>query len=421
MTVLLPPGAAFDPWRDCGADMVKARQDALDVPPISAGTHPYSVQLLPQGGAVLRGELGPNGELLTTLDFTKSLYQLQGTGTNGPSGSPGYSYPPSKALISILSGRVIVADLRIRFPILPAPKHHYESGYHALYCKGGQLLGWNLEIVNADHGVILGGSHSHLQGVTLKYELGRSVNNEGQHGHYGVCLQGDHNVIEDLDVQGLTFHDIDVQGSEWGVFKGIKGQKLRISFHATTEDEYDDYNLFTDINLGSGRPIAATGNTTNLPWTGDHATFHQVRYGSGTPVSPSFYPSWLHAEFITDAAPVPPPEEPVPMPTPKFVVGDTVKVVGGQNVRSEAKVSSTKLGTQADGALGLVMEGPVLDTATNVTFYRVNFVTAPDGWAGDDKLTKVTPPVQTTDDLIRTYFLNHGWSEAMITRVLNGA
>ena len=72
MSVLLPPDARFDPWRDCGGDLVQARLDALDVPPISAGTHPYSVQLLPNDGGVLRGELGPNGKRLTTIDFTKS-------------------------------------------------------------------------------------------------------------------------------------------------------------------------------------------------------------------------------------------------------------------------------------------------------------------------------------------------------------
>lgn len=411
MTVLLPPGAAFDPWRECGADLAQARQDALDVPAISAGVHPYSVQLLPQAGAVLRGELGPQGELLTTLDFTKSLYQLLGTGTAGPSGSPGYSYPNAQALISILSGRVIVADLRLRFPILPAPKHHYEAGYHALYCKGiAQLLGWNLEIVNADHGVILGGSHSHLQGVKIKYEMGRLKNNEGQHGHYAACLQGDHNVIEDLEVSGLTFHDIDIQGSEWGVYKKVKGQALRISFHATTEDEYDDHNLFTDINIGSGRPIAATGSTANLPWTGDHATFHHVRYGSGTHVSASFYPSWLHAELINDAAPVPPPEEPVPMP--KFVVGDTVQATSTINVRSAPGTDKPLVSSKPTGTQATVLEGPSSGTGST-GWWKLDL----GGWVGEEKLLKVaTAP--STETLIRTYFLNHGWSEAMVTRIL---
>ena len=416
MSVLLPSGAVFDPWRDCGADMAQASQDALDVPPISAGNHPYSVQLLPNGGAVLRGELGPQGEKLTTLDFTKSLYQLFGSGSNGPAGAPGYSYPPSKALISILSGRVIVCDLKIRMPAISAPKHHYEQGFHALYCGGAnQLVGWNLEIINPEHGVILGGSHSHLQGVRIRFEAGRTKNNEGQHAHYGVCLQGDHNVIEDLDVQGLTFHDIDVQGSEWGVFKQIKGQALRISFHATNHDEEDDHNLFTDINLGSGRPIALTGNADDIPWTGDFSTFHHVRYGSGTPVSPSFYPSWLHPLFINEATPPEPPPPPEPS-MPKFQVGDTVQVVTSQNVRSEPRVSSTKLGSHGAGVQGTVLEGPVLDSASNVTFYRINFTAAPDGWAGEDRLDKVAAP--SPDALIRTYFENHGWSDAMIDRLL---
>lgn len=69
---------------------------------------------------------------------------------------------------------------------------------------------------------------------------------------------------------------------------------------------------------------------------------------------------------------------------PAFTSGETVSTVGVVNVRATA--DGTKLGTQPQGATGTIAAGPVTVTGNAVTWYQVNFGTAPSGWVGGDML-----------------------------------
>jgi hypothetical protein len=74
--------------------------------------------------------------------------------------------------------------------------------------------------------------------------------------------------------------------------------------------------------------------------------------------------------------------------TPTFPIGDHVGTTGVTNVRATA--DGTKVGTQAKGATGTVLAGPVTVAGNSVIWYQVNFATAPSGWVGGDMLTDGT-------------------------------
>src|SRR3990167_6091096 len=123
----LPSDSRFDLWRSNGADLIAAADEAMDALPMPAGDHPFSTQLILSNG-VTRGVLDAQGQRVTDLRFTKSLFNLFGTGTSGPSGSPGYSWPGGGghgALVKCPSGgRHILMDLNIVLPDRTMPAHH---------------------------------------------------------------------------------------------------------------------------------------------------------------------------------------------------------------------------------------------------------------------------------------------------------
>lgn len=67
-----------------------------------------------------------------------------------------------------------------------------------------------------------------------------------------------------------------------------------------------------------------------------------------------------------------------------FPIGQKVATIGTANVRAAA--DGTKIGTQPKDATGTIAAGPVTVPGNSVTWYRVNFATAPSGWVGGDML-----------------------------------
>ncbi|MFA5809799.1 MAG: Ig-like domain-containing protein, partial [Thermoleophilia bacterium] len=78
----------------------------------------------------------------------------------------------------------------------------------------------------------------------------------------------------------------------------------------------------------------------------------------------------------------------------KFVVGDRVQVSSGPlNVRATPTTAGTLLGTQATGALGTIIGGPI--SADGFNWWNVNYDNAPDGWSAEDFLVKSTASTST--------------------------
>lgn len=83
----------------------------------------------------------------------------------------------------------------------------------------------------------------------------------------------------------------------------------------------------------------------------------------------------------------------------QFTVGEAVSTTGTTNVRATA--DGTLLGQQKQGAVGNILAGPVTVPGNGVTWYQVNFATAPSGWVGADMLVAAPtgpggPPPKTT-------------------------
>ena len=389
----LPSDSRFDLWRDNGADLLAAAQEVLDAPQMPAGDHPFSTQLV-LGFGVTRGTLDAQGHRITDLRFTKSLFNLFGSGTSGPSGSPGYSWPSGSgkgALVKCPSSvRHILMNLNIVLPDRTMPAHHQESGFHGIWSdKTSQLILLNVGIYNAENALILGGSHSHAKGIYIGTRGTRPANGDGMKAHYATCLQGEDNAIEDLVVDFNSYHDVGVQGGQRNAYVRYTLQKGVHDFHATSKtDEVDDDNLYAFGRIAQvhDRLFHETGADSNKPWTGERPTFYDLRKTDGTLIPSSSFPTWLksRAVIIPVSDPLPPPEEP-----PMFVVGDRVKATSLLIIRSGPAKSFPQVGSQAIGAVGSVTEGEVLDSASGFIYVKVNFDSGVDGYCGIDKLEKV--------------------------------
>jgi hypothetical protein len=78
-----------------------------------------------------------------------------------------------------------------------------------------------------------------------------------------------------------------------------------------------------------------------------------------------------------------------PPPSP-IAIGDRIQTLNATNVRASGSLSGTLLGTQATGALGTIISGPVL--ADGYTWWNIDYDSGVDGWSGENNYTKVTTP-----------------------------
>jgi hypothetical protein len=78
-------------------------------------------------------------------------------------------------------------------------------------------------------------------------------------------------------------------------------------------------------------------------------------------------------------------------PPSSFAIGDRIQTLNATNVRASGSLSGTLLGTQATGALGTIIGGPVF--ADGYTWWNINYDTGADGWSGENNYSPVaTPP-----------------------------
>jgi hypothetical protein len=84
----------------------------------------------------------------------------------------------------------------------------------------------------------------------------------------------------------------------------------------------------------------------------------------------------------------PPPSVPETPPLPEFSAGSRIALIKNANVRQSASLSGVLLGTQATGATGTIIRGPIL--ADNITWWEVNYDTGADGWSGVDNFQAIS-------------------------------
>jgi hypothetical protein len=90
-----------------------------------------------------------------------------------------------------------------------------------------------------------------------------------------------------------------------------------------------------------------------------------------------------------------------------FTAGEEVATDGVTNVRAIA--DGALLGMQKKGSLGKIVSGPTLISGNSVTWYQVNFSTAPSGWVGGDMLVAAS-----TNPISQTVVLGTGTDQTMI-------
>lgn len=152
-----------------------------------------------------------------------------------------------------------------------------------------------------------------------------------------------------------------------------------------------------NVGMALAARIMGLQTTWNCPAFFDYMDrYYSIEAGAGRV---SYATNYIHPfvaamwqAYRGDGGVVTPPIEP---PVVTFAVGDRIETTRSTNVRDSAALSGALLGTQALGATGTILEGPVL--MDSITWWKVNYATGADGWSGGDNFIKSsaqpTPPV----------------------------
>lgn len=120
----------------------------------------------------------------------------------------------------------------------------------------------------------------------------------------------------------------------------------------------------------------------------------------GTPVPPPAPPSDSSSSPSASSPPASPPpaSSPSTKPSKSFSLNDYVETNSLSNVRKSA--GGTALGTQAEGALGIVIGGPTQASLGGkyFWFWKIDFENDPDGWVSESNLKSVPVPLKTEEN-----------------------
>ena len=86
--------------------------------------------------------------------------------------------------------------------------------------------------------------------------------------------------------------------------------------------------------------------------------------------------------------------QPPPPISVNFAIGDRISTSKITNVRDAGKLAGGLLDTQAVGALGTLVAGPIV--SDSITWWQVNYDLGVDGWSGQDNFIKLSPPSTPT-------------------------
>lgn len=249
-----------------------------------AGVHVLTDPIVLASNQVLKGA----GRDVTTLRFTKSLFDLFGAGDWQAGGvtSPGWS-TGGGLITSELTTEIGIEDLTIEFPAHLQAAHFYEVGFNALFF-GKVTNFWvrRVRIVNSDSGIFCYKCTSSLfQDVELRWP-GVTKNAAGHVAHYGVMLGRDCTkmLIDGLDCNDLCRHDTDVaNNANLNVVMRSRFKDYVCSHHGGAPH----HNLFTDIDVGLGTRVFVDsgGSTSAMPHNGPGEVFWNLRKATGAPIS----------------------------------------------------------------------------------------------------------------------------------------
>jgi hypothetical protein len=180
--------------------------------------------------------------------------------------------------------QVGIEDLGFEFPVQPYGGHFTEQGFNPLTFNGAaDCWARRLHIVNSDSGPFVSASFVTLEDLT--FDSQRAPDKAGNTGHHGVSL-GNDNLLRGFNFNQKFIHDISVERSAGNVVANGRGVDLSFDNHK----RFPFANLFTDIDLGAGTRMYASGGGASLgrhagAWTPSGTSAPAVRRSGPTPTS----------------------------------------------------------------------------------------------------------------------------------------
>lgn len=205
-----------------------------------------------------------SGQGKTKLFFSKGLEQLYPDYNLHNKNQTGWSWSGGMILFQGNISDCGIEDLAISFPDSAWAGHNFhERCYNGIGFTDNAHNGWikNVTITGADLGIWIGRSSHHITVENWVLDFGPVRGATKLNGHHGVNIYGGYNLLQSFELKGKFHHDLSVESkfSVYNVFRNGKGTDLCIDHH----NHAQSYNLFTNLNMGTGsRPYLSGGNDT---------------------------------------------------------------------------------------------------------------------------------------------------------------
>lgn len=176
-----------------------------------------------------------------------------------------------------------IEGITIQFPLTEYAGHHREEGYNGLMLRS-VVHGWvrDLEVVNADNGVILGGSSNC---TVTDFKL------SGRRNHHGTVMRflSHDNLIQSFRIESQPIHGINTEGlSSGNVWRDGVMLYGTFDYHRMMSFDSVRTNITVNNTGGSG------GNGTHGPGVGRRICHWNIRVTNGKPNSiavPALFPN----------------------------------------------------------------------------------------------------------------------------------
>lgn len=224
-----------------------------------AGVFKVSTQLkIHNNRCLLKGA----GQNQTTILFEKGLEELFPRYVDGQ--TP-WSWSGSLILFDNVKESGI-EDLTIQFPDNEWQGHNFhERGYNAVGFQNKAADCWlrNVTIVGPDLGIWIGETAHNITATQWTIQFGPKRAAQKLSCHHAVNVYGNNNLLSHFRIEGVCQHDLSVESenSHHNVFSNGSGRNLSFDHHS--QDYEQRNNLFTEIDIGEGtRMYASGGNRT---------------------------------------------------------------------------------------------------------------------------------------------------------------
>lgn len=242
---------------------------------IPAGSYLLSDSLvISKGNICIKGD----GADKTILFFNKGLEELYPDYNIHFKNQTQWSWSGAMILFKGNISDCGIESLSVRFPDSIWKGHNFhERAYDGIGFSNGAHDGWirSVTFINADMGIWIEHSAHHI--TAEKWTLAFGPNRRAQKisGHHGVNIYGGHNLLQAFELKGKYQHDLSVESaySVYNVFHNGKGLDICIDHH----NHAQSHNLFTNIDVGVGSRVYASGGNDTPRGICSYETFWNIR------------------------------------------------------------------------------------------------------------------------------------------------